>query len=100
MASPFVIALTLCMALALLLVFENVPVRAQAQQPPLWSYQSSWDVLSISASSDGNYLVVGGYSSYGNDVCLFSRTDNTPLWGYTTGDQIKSVAISSDGFCD
>lgn len=65
----------------------------EEQQPP-WFYEISGGVSSVSISSDGNYIVVGGGD---NMVYLFSRLSNTPLWNHETGGDVQSVSISSDG---
>ncbi|MBA7507566.1 hypothetical protein ES706_06286 [subsurface metagenome] len=88
--------LLLCLAQAPLLSLNlgSKPASAQAEQDLLWNHDTSNRVLSVSISSDGNYIAAGGRD---NKVYLFSRTDNTPLWIYDTDGWIYSVSISSDG---
>ena len=50
-------------------------------------------VNTVSLSSSGNYLAVGGFDY---NVSLFN-SEGKKLWNYTTGDVIYTVSISSDG---
>ena len=52
-------------------------------------------VNTVSLSSSGNYLAVGGFDY---NVYLFNSEGNK-LWNYTTGDIVYTVSISSDGTC-
>lgn len=60
----------------------------------LWNYTTGGDMISISLSSDGNYIVAG---SSDNKVYLFDKLSSTPLWVYSTEGDVISVSISSDG---
>jgi WD40 repeat protein len=72
---------------------KKVYLFSRADNTPLWSYTTDDYIYSVSISSDGSYIVAGGYD---NKIYLFSRSDNIPLWSYQTGGIVYSV-ISSDG---
>ena len=75
---------------------KNVKAQAsqQPEQQPEWIYQTG-GMVSVSISSDGNYIVAG---SDDGKVYLFDKSSSTPLWSYTTGGYVNSVSISSDGY--
>ena len=88
------------MAQVSILSFEIKPAVAQVPAPqPLWSYETGWDVSSITISSDGSYVAAGERGmGWGVKVYLFSRDSSTPLWSCGGGYRDAwSVAISSDG---
>jgi len=60
----------------------------------LWNYTTGGDMISISLSSDSNYIVAGGSD---NKVYLFDKFSSTPLWVYLTEGNVISVSISFDG---
>ena len=88
-----------CLALVVSLV--SLPcVGAEEEQRPLWSYQTSVWVRSVSISSNGNYIAAGGHEPgypYVGKIYLFSRGSSSPLWTYTTSKSVCFVSISSDG---
>jgi len=60
----------------------------------LVNYLTGDYVDSVSISSDGYYIAVGGSD---NKVYLFNRSSSIPMWSYSTGRDMGSVSISSDG---
>jgi len=60
----------------------------------LWNYTTGGDMISVSLSSDSNYIVAGGSD---NKVYLFDKLSSAPLWVYLTEENVISVSISSDG---
>ena len=83
--------------IGLILILTLFVNTAQAQKYGfLWSYETDWDVNSVSISSDGSYIAAGSEDS---KVYLLDREGNL-LWSYETlikGDSVLSVSISSDG---
>lgn len=64
---------------------------SKSDNMPLWTFDG---VDHFSISSDGSYIVAGGWDG---KIYLFSKSSNKPLWSYPTGGRVRSVAISSDG---
>jgi len=63
-----------------------------AQQQPLWSYPAGG--LSVSVSSGGDYIAVGGT---GPNIYSFARAQSTPIWSYQTGaDRVWSVCVNNN----
>lgn len=61
---------------------------------PLWSYLTNNLVLSVSISSDGEYIVAG---SSDTNVYLWDKDSSTPLWTFDGGLSVNTVSISEDG---
>ena len=68
--------------------------QTNGENEPLWSYDTGSDVLFVSISSDGSYIVASSETI----VYLFSKDSNTPLWSYDTRGDVYSVSISADGY--
>jgi WD40 repeat protein len=75
------------------LKFNSLPLHT-SNSNILWNYTTGGDMISISLSSDSNYIVAGGSD---NKVYFFDKLSSTPLWAYSTEGNIISVSISSDG---
>ena len=85
------IVIILVVAIVCLNLMGAVGVEAQEQQP-LWGYPTGG--LSISVSSGGDYIAVGGT---GPNIYSFARAQSTPIWSYQTGaDRVWSVCINSN----
>ncbi len=61
----------------------------------LWSYSIDGFINCLSMSSDGEYIVIGGYDSH--MVYLFHKDSSTPVWTYLTTGEVWGVDISSNG---
>jgi hypothetical protein len=64
---------------------------------PLWTYQTSGTINSVSVSENGNYTAAGEQlSPTGGAILLFNRAGDL-LWEHRTDSGVRNVAISDNG---
>ncbi len=73
---------------------HNITFFDNSTNIPLWLYNTSDWVESVSITDDGNYIVGGGWNQ---TVYYFSKSSAMPIWSINMNNSVESVDISGDG---
>ncbi len=61
---------------------------------PLWSYQTSRDVETVSISGNGHYIIAGNND---NEVFYFSRDSSLPIYTFEVSSNVETVSMAENG---
>ena len=86
-----------CVTIVLLqIVLFLFLVQSCGAQSLLWKYPTGTDVMAVSTSADGSYIVSGNTDG-SIDFFDTAFSHRTYLWRTVVRDQVRSVAVSDDG---